>query len=122
MTRLDGLPVLFVGIYCPLPEILTRRAGAPQANGISYEIQQHNRPVPPPILAWQEAVHRPGVYDLTLDTSTLSAQACADRIQAMLEAGPPRPTAFERLAKKRREEAEKLARHPASGAPQPPQT
>jgi chloramphenicol 3-O phosphotransferase len=41
--------------------------------------------------------HVPGIYDLEVDTSLLSAQACADVIRQRLEHGPP-PSAFQRLA------------------------
>jgi chloramphenicol 3-O phosphotransferase len=41
--------------------------------------------------------HVPGIYDLEVDTSLLSAQACADVIRQRLDNGPP-PSAFQRLA------------------------
>ena len=46
---------------------------------------------------WQQAVHSPGVYDLEVDTSVLSPEACADLIRQHLEDGPP-PSAFQHLA------------------------
>ncbi len=52
--------------------------------------------VPPPVLHWQEAVHDPGVYDLEVDASQLSAHECNGRIHQRLD-GPP-PTAFAQLA------------------------
>jgi chloramphenicol 3-O phosphotransferase len=39
----------------------------------------------------------PGIYDLEVDTSLLSAEACADVIRQRLDNGPP-PAAFQRLA------------------------
>jgi len=88
---LDGLPVLFVGVRCPLAVVLERRLatwGAGRADDGS---------VPQPILRWQQAVHEPGIYDLDVDTSELSPQACADVILRRLRDGPP-PTAFQTLA------------------------
>lgn len=98
MRRLDGLPALIVGVRCPLPTILERR-GRPQAGreGV-YERCSGDRPVPAPVLAWQEGVHAPGIYDLDLDTSELSPQAAAERIGTALREGVPHPTAAERLA------------------------
>ncbi len=100
MRRLDGLPALVVGVRCPLPTILERR-GRPQAGREgAYERGGADRPVPAPILAWQEEVHAPGIYDLELDTSELSPRAAAERIGRMLcERAWLRPTAAERLAK-----------------------
>jgi chloramphenicol 3-O phosphotransferase len=90
--RLAGLPVLFVGVRCPLDVILERRreTGYPSQNSA-------NDPIPAPILRWQEAVHQPGIYDLTLDTSVLSATECAHQIRERLTSGPS-PTAFAQLA------------------------
>jgi chloramphenicol 3-O phosphotransferase len=49
------------------------------------------------VLAWQRAVHEPGIYDLELDTSVLDPEACAAAILRRL-ADPAPPTAFARLA------------------------
>ena len=54
-------------------------------------------PVPPAILLWQREVHRPGIYDLEVDTSVLSPTGCAEAIHRRLEAGSA-PTASQRLA------------------------
>jgi chloramphenicol 3-O phosphotransferase len=89
--RLSGLPVLFVGVRCPIEVVMQRRQatwGAGPADDGS---------VPEPVSRWQRAVHVPGIYDLEVDTSVLSPEACAERIRRRLEAGPP-ATAFERLA------------------------
>jgi chloramphenicol 3-O phosphotransferase len=48
------------------------------------------------VLRWQREVHKPGVYDLEVDTSQLSPGECADEIRRCLGA-TPRPTACERL-------------------------
>jgi len=46
---------------------------------------------------WQGAVHVPGTYDLSVDTSVMSPEGCAAVILASL-AHPPQPSAFARLA------------------------
>jgi chloramphenicol 3-O phosphotransferase len=89
--RLVGLPVLFVGVRCPIEVIMERRRatwGVGKADDGS---------VPKPVRLWQEAVHVPGIYDLEVDTSVLSSEECAELIRQSLEYGPP-PSAFKRLA------------------------
>lgn len=78
---LAGYPVLFVGVHCPLEVILARR----EATG--YPARQPDGTVLPPILRWQEAVHSPGIYDLSVDTSVDASEAIADRIGECLTAG-----------------------------------
>jgi chloramphenicol 3-O phosphotransferase len=46
---------------------------------------------------WQQAVHVPGIYDLEVDTSVLSAAECAALIRRHLDAHSP-SEAFQRLA------------------------
>ena len=89
--RLAGLPVLFVGVHCPLDVIMARRNADPQGYATGET-------APPPVLRWQAAVHMPGIYDLTVDTSTQTPEQSATLIGGMLDTGIPRPTAFERLA------------------------
>ncbi|MDX8524921.1 helix-turn-helix domain-containing protein [Mesorhizobium sp. MSK_1335] len=55
-------------------------------------------PVPLPVRLWQEEVHKPGLYDLEVDTSALTPEACAAAIRQRLIAGPE-PTAFQTLAR-----------------------
>lgn len=94
--RLAGLPVLFVGLRCALPEIMDRRGASDPARG--YLTAGAEQPVPPPVLRWQEAVHAHGHYDLELDTGTLPPEACFAAIAEALTRAPEHPTAFERLA------------------------
>lgn len=54
--------------------------------------------VPEPVARWHEQVHVPGIYDLEIDTSVVTAQTAAAMIRDRL-AGPP-PTAFRRLAER----------------------
>jgi chloramphenicol 3-O phosphotransferase len=94
--RLVGLPVLFVGVRCPIDEIMRRRnEGGP---GSGYAVGTPEEPVPPPVLLWQEEVHKPGIYDMEVDTSLLSPEECAEAIRKRLDEGPP-ATAFEQLAR-----------------------
>jgi chloramphenicol 3-O phosphotransferase len=89
--QLQGLPVLFVGVRCPLDVIMERRRATWQTGDAD------DGAVPPAVHRWQEAVHVPGIYDLEVDTSLLSPEACAEAINRRLKEGPP-PTAFQRLA------------------------
>ena len=89
--RLSGLPVWFVGVRCP-PEIIMERRRATWGADSAVDA-----PVPQPVRLWQEAIHTPGIYDLEVDTSVLSPEACAAVIRQHLEQGPP-PSAFQRLA------------------------
>ena len=90
--RLSGLPVLFVGVRCPLETIMERRRNTGWATGSPPEA-----PVPKPVRLWQREVHIPGTYDLEVDTSVLSPEACAAAIRQRLDHGPP-PSAFQRIA------------------------
>jgi len=89
---LDGLPALFVGVRCPVEVIMQRR----RATGWNADLPP-DAPPPDPVLRWQSAVHDPGIYDLEVDTSVLSAAECAALIRRRLETGPA-PTALRRLA------------------------
>jgi chloramphenicol 3-O phosphotransferase len=89
--RLTGLPVLFVGVRCPIETIMERRRETWGSGGSADE------PVPGPVQLWQQEVHNPGIYDLEVDTSLLSPKECAEEIQRQLE-DRPQPSAFERLA------------------------
>lgn len=95
--RLAGLPVLFVGVRCPIEVIMARRnAGQPGREG-QYVIGSTGEPIPNPARLWQHEVHVPGVYDLEVDTSLLSPAECAELIRRRLADGPP-PSAFQQLA------------------------
>jgi chloramphenicol 3-O phosphotransferase len=92
--QLQGLPVLFVGVHCPLPVIMERRRATWQV-GATDDGDEGS--IPPPVRLWQQAVHEPGVYDVEVDTSALSPEECAALIQQRLTDGPP-PSAFQQLA------------------------
>ena len=89
--RLGDLPVLFVGVRCPIEEITNRRrttwGDALAGDGAMRE----------PVMLWQDEVHRPGIYDLEVDTSKLDPKECAEAIRQRLNDSSP-PSAFQRLA------------------------
>lgn len=89
--RLAGLPVLFVGVRCPIEEIIKRRR-ATWGDALAGD-----GPMRAPVMRWQDEVHRPGLYDLEVDTSKHSPKACAEAIRRRLDDGSA-PSAFQRLA------------------------
>ncbi len=96
--RLLGLPVLMVGVRCPIEVIMQRRDAGQIGREGQYATGSPDDPVPAPVRLWQDAVHRPGVYDLEVDTGVLSPTQCADLIRRRLDSPAPAPTACERLA------------------------
>ena len=90
--QLQQLPVLFVGVRCPVEVALQRRRAT--WGGIGYNA---DGAVTDPVGLWHKAVHQPGIYDLEVDTSVLRPQECADLIAAHLIQGPPQ-LAFQRIA------------------------
>jgi chloramphenicol 3-O phosphotransferase len=90
--RLQGLPVLFVGVRCPIEIIVERRRNT----GWIVE-SADDALVPGPVRLFQREVHIPGIYDLEVDTSLLSPAECAALIRQHLDHGPA-PSAFQRLA------------------------
>lgn len=87
---LAGFDVLFVGVHCPIEVIMDRRNADPQGGFYAGGTE-----VPEPVRRWQEAVHVPGIYDLQVDTGTMSPRDCAFAIASALT----RPCqAFPRLA------------------------
>jgi len=85
---LKELPVMFVGIHCPIEKIMKRRIDTWQVGYFE------NGSIPAPVKRWQHYVHVPGIYDLEVDTSVMSAEECANLIHQRLEDGQP-PTAFQ---------------------------
>jgi chloramphenicol 3-O phosphotransferase len=88
---LQGLPVLLVGVRCPLDVILERRAESWGRAGIQdYEAVER----------WQSEVHAGLRYDLEVDTAVLTPAECADLVAIRIQSGPP-GDAFARLAPRR---------------------
>ncbi len=95
--RLAGLPVLFVGVRCPIDVIMQRRNDGQPGREHTYVVGTAEDPVPAPVLLWQEEVHQPGIYDMEVDTSEMSARECVRAIRKRLSDGTP-AMAFERIA------------------------
>jgi len=95
--RLAGLPVLFVGVRCPVEIVMQRRNQGQAGREGQYAIGSETEPVPPPVERWQREVHDPGIYDVEVDTSVLSPEESAAVIRRRLDDGPA-PSAFGRLA------------------------
>ena len=93
--RLDGIEAWLIGVDCDLTTILARRA---EADGI-YARPSADDPVPAPVLRWQEEVHRPGIYDLRVDTTRRTSEDCAREILDFVASGRP-STAFTELARR----------------------
>jgi chloramphenicol 3-O phosphotransferase len=91
--RLTGLPVLFVGVQCPIEIIMERR----RTTGWSAGKHPDGASTPPSARLWQQEAHLPGIYDLEVDTSMLSPEECATLIRQHLEIGPG-PSAIQQLA------------------------
>src|SRR5262249_13195118 len=67
-----GLPVLVVGVRCPIEVVMERRERTWNAG------YADDGSVPAPVLRWQHEVHQPGIYDLEVDTSAHTAEECAE--------------------------------------------
>ena len=103
---LSRLPAFLIGVRCPVEVIMARRdAGSSHAGGgrgggrggsVRYVTSEPDGSVPEVVERWERAVHDPGIYDLEVDTSTASPEACAAAIVRRLAEGPP--VAFAALA------------------------
>ena len=85
-----------VGVRCDLGVIMERRS---QSRSDVYLVATDGE-VPLPVRRWQEAVHDPGTYDLEVDTSTTSAELCAEQVLAAI--GSSRPTALRAVGQRSR--------------------
>ncbi|MGH2498925.1 MAG: chloramphenicol phosphotransferase CPT family protein [Candidatus Limnocylindria bacterium] len=99
--RLEGLPVLFVGVRCPIEVIMERRNAEQAGREGHYLTGSADDPFPAPVRLWQSQVHDPGIYDFEVDTSLLNPVECAEAIRRRLLDGSPR-TAFQQLAEVKR--------------------
>ncbi len=94
--RLRGLPVLFVGVHCPVEVIWQRREATwgqvrdAVDDGVRSAVELGQRAA------------REHSYDMELDTSFSSPEECADAICKRLAEGPP-GLAFEALARSTKE-------------------
>lgn len=88
---LEGLPAWLIGVRCPIKVVMARRAAT------WSQAWSPGDPIPAPVQRFQDEVHRPGLYDLEVDTAALTPEACAQAIAARMRRGPP-PAAFTQLA------------------------
>jgi chloramphenicol 3-O phosphotransferase len=93
--RLAGVPVLFVGVRCPIEVIMDRRRRSVPG---SYAVADVGEAIPLPVLRWQAAVHGGWTYDLEVDTSAQTAEECAAAIARRLPTNPS-VGAFQQIAK-----------------------
>jgi chloramphenicol 3-O phosphotransferase len=96
--QLEGFPAMFVGLRCPIEVIMARRADAAARGERDYVTAPPDAPVPAPVRRWQDEVHRPGIYDVEVDTSALSPEECAAAIAHRLRSGPA-GDAFTRISR-----------------------
>ena len=75
-ARLAGAPAIVVGVRCPVETVAERR----RATWGEPRLEEARR--------FDDAVHALGIYDLELDTSALSPEACAEAIRRRLDSGP----------------------------------
>jgi chloramphenicol 3-O phosphotransferase len=97
LQRLAGLPVLLVGVHCPIDVIMQRREAVESGGGGpgAYATAGTDGLVPDAVVRWQAEVHDPGIYDIEMDTSAMTPAQCAEAIRVRL-AGPA-PTAARRI-------------------------
>jgi chloramphenicol 3-O phosphotransferase len=96
--RLEGLPVLFVGVRCSIETIMARRNQGQSGREGEYVRGTADDPFPAPVVAWQREVHLPGIYDLEIDTSCARPEECAAIIRQRLDAAALSSDAFRQLA------------------------
>ena len=68
--RLEGLNAYFVGVRCPAEVVWQRR----KDTWLKEEDIPDDAPVPELVRIWDREVHKPGVYDLEVDTSKWSGR------------------------------------------------
>lgn len=85
-STLGPASALLVGIDCGIEEIMRRRNADPQGG-----LYVGGDTPPPPVLRWQESVHRGKSYDLRLDMGLLTPESGAAAIAGLLASPPARP-------------------------------
>jgi chloramphenicol 3-O phosphotransferase len=86
-TVLGRFPVLFVGVYCPLAVVEQRERDRQDRTLGQARAQFHK-------------VHAHGIYDVTVDTSQMTTEACAAHILAYVQPNLP-PSALTTLQEQR---------------------
>jgi len=87
LQLLRDLPVLIVGVRCSIEQIMKRRNEGQAGREGVYETGVGE--IPDAVQRWQDEVHKPGIYDLEVDTSKNSPEACAEIIRKHLSEGNP---------------------------------
>lgn len=87
IQRLQGLPVLFVGVHCPIDVIWQRRKATWGQERDTVDDRTREA------VELGQVAARAHAYDLEFDTSTTTPEEIADAIGERLERGPP-GTAF----------------------------
>jgi chloramphenicol 3-O phosphotransferase len=57
--RLEGRPVLFVAVRCPIEVIMARRSAGEAGREGEYAVGSKSEPIPAPVLRWQREVRVP---------------------------------------------------------------
>lgn len=91
--QMEGLPVWFIGVRCPVEIVWQRRRNT----WLKEQKIPDDTPPPYSVHRWNREVHRLGIYDLEVDTAKMSPEECSQAILKHLTHGP-KPTAFRRLA------------------------
>ncbi len=91
--RMEGLPVLFVGVRCPVDIVWERR----RSTWLKEQEIPDGTPPPYRVHRWNREVHNPGIYDLKVDTAKMSPEECSQVILKHLKHGP-QLSACKRLA------------------------
>lgn len=89
LQALNGIPVIFAKVDCPLDELQRREAARGDRTQGMAEYQFYR-------------VHQNKQYDIEVNTATMTSQECVEAIISWMQSGAA-PTAFERL--RQREEA-----------------
>ncbi|WP_208591067.1 chloramphenicol phosphotransferase CPT family protein [Gracilibacillus suaedae] len=80
---LEGFPVWFVGVHCPIETVMERRIN-------TWNVGYNNDgTVPKSVVLWQQLVHEPGIYDIVVDTSMHRPEECAHLIRQRLRDDQP---------------------------------
>lgn len=85
---LGPLGALLIGVDCDIDEIMRRRNADPQGG-----FYASGDTPPPPVLRWQDGVHRGKDYDLRLDMGRLTPEEGAAQIATLLS-DPPAASAL----------------------------
>ena len=91
--RMEDLPVLFVGVRCPVEIVWERRRNT----WLREQEIPNDTPPPYSVHRWNSEVHRPGIYDLEVYTAKMTPEECSEMILWHLKQGPE-PTAVKGLA------------------------